>query len=366
MRSGRVLPWVVMLCALVSTPAFPQEWLTVEGLIDGEAFKTDAGSRLLSRNQGDPVAPGRLQLWAAAEAHAHLHFFVLGEVESAIGENDGETEAAIEQGFLRYTSPHHVVVELGRITTPVGAFSGRHFSNVNPLIGAPDTYDVSYPYGVKVAGFVSRLDYRAALVDLPVTNEKYLPPPGNAYRPALGGGVTLITGLRLGASMTRGPYLHRNLTAMLPSGTRWRDYQQKIVGLDVQFSRGYMELHGEWIRSRYDVPTHTQAVRGVASYADLKYTWTPRFFTAVRLEKNEYAYIEPVNPNYWHGEATSFYDVEAGVGYRFGPDTLLKASYRRDRWMVDEYLATTLPDGYAFAVQISHQFDVKSWFERPH
>ena len=63
------------------------------------------------------------------------------------------------------------------------------------------------------------------------------------------------------------------------------------------------------------------------------------------------------------------YDVtvrgaEIGAGWRFGADTIVKASWKRDLWDVDPEWAEWFPDGYAFAVQIAHSFDVRAWTAR--
>ena len=100
-------------------------------------------------------------------------------------------------------------------------------------------------------------------------------------------------------------------------------------------------------------------------YLEPKYTWTPRFYTAIRLEHNDYPYIQPIDNTFWLGSNAAFYDVEVGFGWRFNRDLLLKASYRRDHWNVDPSLRPYLPNGHAVALQLSYAFDVRSWFERP-
>ena len=58
------------------------------------------------------------------------------------------------------------------------------------------------------------------------------------------------------------------------------------------------------------------------------------------------------------------YNGEVGLGYRVSPGTLLKASYRHGWYDVLPAQRATLPNGYAFALQISCDMDIKSWFER--
>ena len=289
-RRGRGALLIAALLMFYAAPARSQDdKVLVQGLFDAEVWKTDSGSRLLSKNDGDTAPAGRLRLWAVGEFLPGLQGFVVARGEDGSGSYEGERQGRIEQAALRYTfrAPLRLVLEAGRIVTPLGNFPRRRLSTTNPLIGSPDSYDVSYPLGVQAGGQVSRFDYRVALLDLPLINEKYVPEPGTILRPALALGITPRTGLRLGGYATRGPYLNRDLDLFLPAGAGWRDFEQRIVGADIQFSRGYLELNGDFARSSYDVPAQARAVRGKAYFIEPKYTWTPRFFTALRLERND-------------------------------------------------------------------------------
>jgi len=339
----------------------------VGGLLDTKIWKTDAASRLLSRNEGDAAPAARLRLWAAAEFLPRLQGFVLGEAKDGKAYDDGETGTELEQAFLRYTfrPPLHLMVEAGQLLCPIGNFSRRYLSNVNPLIGSPDGYSLSYPLGLSVSGRAARLDYRVAFLDRPFGNENYVPKPGRALRPALALGVTPAVGIRLGAYATRGPYLGPEVAPMLPAGDAWRDFRQSTYGVDAQFSRGYFELNGDFARSTYEVPGIVRSARGLAYFVEPKYTWSPRFFTALRFERNDYPYIMAVAPGVFIDPNANLYDVEAGAGYRLGPGALLKIAYRRDRWDVDPSRKPMFPDGYSVSAQLSYRFDVNSWFERP-
>jgi hypothetical protein len=372
-RAPRRRPWIrrivwLLGCALVWVPPAPcDERVLVGGLLDAEFWKTDDGSRLLSRNDGAAAPATRLRLWAATDFMPRLQGFVLGEASGGRANGEEGTETELEQAFLRYSfrPPLRLMVEAGQLMTPIGNFSRRYLSSVNPLIGSPDSYSLSYPLGLQLTGQASRLDFRAALLDRPFVNERYVPGPGRALRPALAAGVTPVVGTRLGAYATRGPYLGPEVAPMLTPGEDWRDFRQAVYGIDAQFIRGYFELNGDFARSSYEVPGAARSVRGRAYYLEPKYTWSPRFFTALRLERNDYAFIKPLGPGLWLGTTADFIDVEAGAGYRFGPGTVLKLAYRRDRWNVDQSMKSFLPNGYSISAQLSYRFDVNSWFERP-
>ena len=90
-----------------------------------------------------------------------------------------------------------------------------------------------------------------------------------------------------------------------------------------------------------------------------------RLYVALRLERNDYPFIALVSPTFWVARTTDFHDEEFGLGFRVSASTLLKASYRQDRWHIDAgNQAFIRPGGRAFAAQLSQSFDVMNWVER--
>jgi hypothetical protein len=352
---------------LAVSPAPCDEHVLVGGLFDAEFWKTDGGSRLLSRNDGDAAPGGRLRLWAASEFRPRLQGFVRGEAYGGRADTEYRAETELEQAFVRYTfaEPRRLVIEAGRLVSPIGNFSRRYLSSVNPLVGSPDGYSLEYPLGLQATGQAGRFDYRAALVDRPFVNTAYVPPTGRALRPALAAGLTPLVGTRLGVYATFGPYLGPRVESMLSPGERWNDFDQLVYGLDVQYSRGYFELNGDYARSSYQAPGGASDVHGFTYFIEPKYTWSPRLFTALRLERNDYPYIAPMAPGVWLATTTDFYDAEAAAGVRLGPGAVLKVAYRRDLWRVDDTLKSFFPDGYALSAQLSYSFNVNTWLERP-
>jgi hypothetical protein len=342
-------------------PALAQDWLLLDGIADGEFWATDSGSPLLTRNDGTPAPLGRVQLFFGAAIRPELQLLALGELEAGKGGAEGKTEVDYDQLLLRYLRSPALVIDVGKFASPVGTFANRRFSPVNPLIGVPEGYPVTYPWGVKVDGTAGQFDYRAALISLPVSNENFVPEPAPWPRPALGAGFTPITGLRIGASYTRGPYLNADLGTAIPSGTFWENYAEQVVAFDGSFSRGYFEFHGEAAVSHYQIPTR-ESITGFGAYLEFKYTLAPRFFLATRLEYNKYAYIEPESDAPWEAELVPIYNGEFGAGYRLGAKTLLKLSYRRDTGSVEASQKSEFPSGNALAFQVSQSFDLKGLF----
>lgn len=348
-----------LVIALLVLPAAgaAQTHAMLLGTVDAELWDTDTSSNLLSRNGGRPSTLARVTLWGAVEPHARLVLYGLAAYET--GSAIGIPHHELEQLGLRYTPSARAVVDAGKIAMPLGGFSARRFSWRNPLVGTPDAYPVTYPYGVTITGTVSVLDYRVGVVSLPVAHEDYTPEPSHAARPALTIGVTPVIGVRLGAGYTWGPYLNDTLTASQLDGRKWSSYLQRVTIVDLAASYGYFELFAEAGISEYDVPRTAAPVEGFAYFVEGKYTVTPRLFAAIRLERNDYPFVQPVSPTFWVARKTDFHNEEFGVGYRFGAGTLLKVSYRQDVWQVDAGNAPFVrPGGRAVAVQFSQRFDV--------
>jgi hypothetical protein len=330
-----------------------QRGLALQAIADGELWATDSGSRLLTRNDGHPAALFRLQVLAGAQLSSHVQLFALTELETGPARAGEETEVTVDQLTLRYVASPAIVLEGGRLYHPVGAFAARRLSVSNPLIGLPDGYPVVYPWGAQVQGTLSRFDYRVALVTLPISHTGYLPHADARLRPAIGAGFSPVAGVHIGLSATAGTYLSRAVQDSLPPGAAWTDFRQRVLAFDARVSRGYFESHAELSLSGYDAPAHTASTNGLSYYVEGKYTWSPRLFTALRFEVNNYAFIRPSGGASWTARSVQMVNGEAGVGYRVSAALSLKASYRRDHWPPDA--RAFLPNGYAAALQVSYQ-----------
>jgi len=361
---ARLTPWIVaVLFIFLSQASSAGQRFLIEGIFDAEIYKTGAHSQLLSRNHGDIATLGRLQLWSAFQISAGLQIYGLAELESDNSSGHRKTEAEIEQFALRYTSQSspYFFLEAGKILSPLAAFSNRHLSTVNPLIRQPYIFSTTYPRGVQLAGAFDWFDYRAALLDLPDFNSDFLGfEPGSALRPAVGFGVTPKVGLRMGVTFTKGPYLNRELESSLPVMTSWRDYKQKVLGFDFQYSRGYLEISGQMVKTRLDVPFQDKRTNDSSYYLELKYTWTPRFYSAARYGDYRADFFNHSDDMPWTVFNRKFQDLEVGLGYRFSANTLFKVSYSRDSWDAAKPSVHPLQKGRSLALQLSFNFDLGS------
>ena len=340
---------------LVATTAAAAQQAALDVLVDAEAWETDAGSRLLARNEGRLAFLGRLHAWGTVRFAPAWELVAMGEVEGASGEE--EVEVGIEELVLRYFPSRALHVEGGKLLTPLGGFAARGFSNLNPLIGKPDGYSDAYPWGVVAAGAAGPFDYRAGLVSLPGADPDYMPEAGHTLRPIVGAGWSAGPAFRVGMGVTHGPYLGPDVQDSLPVGAEWRDFRETIVALDARYSGGYAVLRGELAWAVYDVPTLVDPVHSMGGYVEALLTLTPRLFAAARLERYRYARVRPEGAPTWRGTETTQQNGEVGVGYRLGPGTVVKLSYRLDHWPDDPS-----DDGHALAVQLSQWVDVGGVF----
>ena len=357
---------LVFVLSVLPSLAAAQSNILFQGLLDLEGWKTDTTSTLLRRNGGELGPVVRLRLWSAIEPARGLFLFANVESEAGSGQAFGESGVytALEQWGVRLARHPSLVLNAGRMVHPLGAFGSRVLSTRNPLIGIPDGYLPVYPLGVMASGERGKFDYRAAAVSLPPTHRDYVPDPDHALRPVLSLGVTPIQGFRIGVTATDGPYLNNELTSSQLDGKGWRSYRQRIAAADLQFGVGHFDLRSEVVATEYEVP-RSGRINGQAAYVEASQTLTPRVFVAARAEFNHYPFIRAISDTDWISRRTDFKAVELGGGFRFGANTTLKASYRRDDWKVTAANAGFVrPGGQAFAIQFSRRFDVMEWVSR--
>jgi hypothetical protein len=346
--------WLLVLaCTAAQVRPVAAQRVAVDILTDAEVWETDAGSQLLARNRGVIAAEGRLRGWVVYRASRKIELLAHGMVEGGSAEAE-PPEWYLEQLELRASPSQRLTIEAGKILQPIGAFGARRFSNTNPLIGTPDAYPSQYPWGGVATGRAGAFDYHVGVTSLPPVNTRYTPEPGHLLRPVGGLGMSVGPALRIGVTVTHGPYLSDEVTAQLPAGSSWKDYKQTVVASDLRWSVGYVEARAEVAWSSYDAPTVSDPLHGLGWYAELRGTVSPRLFLAGRFEHYRYPFILPINPSFWVGRETTQMNGEVGLGYRFTAATLLKTSVRRDHWPEHTIAgAPPFPDGYAVALQLS-------------
>jgi len=362
LRAGLAL--LLLWCGFATgAPVRADERIIVQGLADMEAWNTSE-SGLLGRNEGEPSGLARSRLWASASFTDGLQGFAMGSIEGGSADAEEGTQADLLQAWMQYSfAPgRRLMIRGGKMVQPIGGFASHYLSSNNPLVGSPLSYGVSYPIGVQVSGAAGRFDYLAAVTDKPITRTYGgVDEPLSALRPMVSVGIRPTIGLRVGAYATQGTWLNREQQEEnLMPGDSWRDFRQHVHGLDLSFSRGHLELTGEITRTRTEAPGDLTA-RGVVYALEPKFTISPRWFAAARLEAARLGNAVPYGM-YWGVHTQVVKDAEAGFGFRVDPRLLVKASwrvahagvYRDDRPRTDSVVA----------LQLSYSFDVNDWVER--
>lgn len=295
--------------------------------------------------------------------------FRLSSSLSLLGELRAENGAGLEGAawYLRWhpSARHPLDVQAGRIPPVIGLFAREPYGRDNPLIGAPLAYqyllslrpdalpltaddlirmrgrgwEPTYPVGatslttgvpivsafrwdtgleaqwhpgwLSIAGALTRGSAAVPAV-------KHDDNAGQTWsgRIALGG----TSGLTVGVSGARGPWLDASVLSLVPTNVRHDDLQT-LVATDVEYGWGAWLIRGEEIRSVFELPivdaaspdTHLAAWSG---YIEARYRLRPRWQVAGRVEHLNFGTVAGTSlglPVTWEAPVKR---VSADVGYR--------------------------------------------------
>jgi hypothetical protein len=234
-------------------------------------------------------------------------------------------------------------IQVGRIPAVFGTFS-RRYNNDNPLIGLPLAYqyltslrpdaipasaddllnyrgrgwEVAYPVpdpnnkaqgvpiitaykwdtGIEMRGTSHRVEGAFAVTSGTLANPRV--DDDNKGRQLSGRvAVTPVVGLVVGASLARGEFLAHQIAEYYEPVFPGAHYQQRALGVDGEYSRGYWIVRGELIESRWTLPAAnrpfiTNPLRATAGYVEARYRITPRVFAATRVDHMTFSTITGV------------------------------------------------------------------------
>ncbi len=310
----------------------------------------------------------------AAELRAGPHFGAMADVRT---DNLNAPRAYALYLRLRPWRDRPFDVQAGQIPTVFGAFPRRRYLLDNPLIGTPLAYQyltslradavplnanqlaarrglgwlVPYPEaspplaaGLPLVnaerwdtGVEVRLGSDPVQLALSVTQGTLCQPQFHddntgkqvsgrvAWKP--------VSGLTAGLSGALGPYLARSVTDTLPPGLP-RAYDQKVLGLDLEWAYGYWIVRAEVIWNAWEVPVLEapfidSPLKALGLTLEARYKVAPGLYVAARADRLNFSRIETSYSSLpWDAPVTR---VEAGVGYSIRRHFLLKAIYQYDR-----------------------------------
>jgi hypothetical protein len=384
-QSGRtlIMAWLVTLVPLAAAAQIlPSEPYTFAGgrvTIGGEA------SASVSTNPDDPgwfnytdYEHNALRLFRigfSTDVRLGSRVSVLGEFRADNWEDFGPYALYAR---VRPWTEREFDIQIGKIPPTFGAFARRRYAGTdNPVIGYPLAYQYltslrpdavpataddllrmrgrgwrpSFPVGstavspglpivsafqwdtgVEVRAGSAPLELSASVTTGTLSNPRVRDDNGGkqiagrvAWRP--------IVGLVAGFSGARGPYLGDRLINSLPKTIGRRDFHQRALGADLEYSRDYWLIRGEAIFNDWELPAisapaiveplHARAVLIEGRYAVL-----PGVFLGGRYDYLGFSRIQgSKNTQTWDAPVTR---VEAGGGYYLRRNLVAKITYQHN------------------------------------
>jgi hypothetical protein len=271
------------------------------------------------------------------------------------------------QAGLRYErrGPIAVRVDAGQILSPIGLGLYDVRPGVNPTIVPHLSYlqpmpvfdptgprvsavSATYPLGAQLTVSSGTWDARAAVVNSAPTRLYAIGGTANPRQTPVavfGGGVTPITGLRLGASFAHGLYATKD-EITVPSAGDGR--AMTMAGAEGEWAFAGTKIAGEFIRTAFETAASNRSI-AYEWFIQGQQTLTPRWFVAARHEGTS---APPLINGIVVGTRTDFAVVETTAGFRVTRDVTLRGSYYTRRF----YGATTWVHQAGVSVVWAHRW----------
>lgn len=354
---------IVLLLLLFSISQLNGQHFRLDLNIEPTLTKFDPGNGPVQRintnfRNDDPFNPFRIKFFPQVRINETFGVsgdFLLDTKATTIdGKNDQPFRVDGLYFSVRGLLNNKVNFWLGKIPTPVGTFSARSYSHLNPLIGFPLAYHYKVPHsgaqafdettslrfrdnlapgvtsiyeacwitGASVFGDVGHFTYTLAVGQGTLTNPEAKENGGIQIAGHIGWEPNewLTAGISGGVA----PYLEHE--AGLPAGIGIRDPQHHLFGVDIKAKFDDLTIFIEGVYNSWDTPqyTHDKNVEAYMAYVEGQYFLSQDFYLAARFDKIMYDNItNPVN-----GQQTPWgYDVtriEAGFGFSPTSHLILK------------------------------------------
>ena len=255
---------------------------------------------------------------------------------------NGDWNRQIWIAAVRYQRPGPVGlrVDAGLIPSPVGLSNLMLRPQLNPLVSLPaslfqplPTTEIGtpratllgavYAYGANATVSGARWDARAAVIDTSPLRTRRIFASTNPPRfdnVVVGGGITPVVGLRVGASVTHGGWLRAGETPTITE-----DHDATIVTVESEFSYRFTKLQGEWVRDELSTTSGQSVVWGW--FVQGQQTLSPRWYVAGRVERMSAPALTLLSTI----EQQRFDGVEETLGYRLTPGLTLRVDHRARR-----------------------------------
>lgn len=351
----------------------------VSGLLELEGYDFQLPAPALIQSQGERLFVPRLSVFLDAQLGSRCYAFVQARVDRGFDPSTSEAQARLDEYALRYTpwKDGRLNVQLGKFATVVGNWTTRHDGWSSPFVTAPLPYEhltgiwdtdalrtsgvllqwahvrpglpaavtaiekslrvpivwgPSYATGVALSGDVGRFRYavEAKLGSLSSRPEAWRHAREQRHHPT----VSTRLGYRpnqmwnIGVSASSGPYLREFADRSFAPRRGRGDYRQLVLAQDIAFAWHHLQIWSEIYAARFEIPKVGNADT-LAYYAEAKYKFTPRFFGAVRWNRQVFGRIPDRGTQVRWGH--DVWRVDAGPGFRFTPHMQLKFQYSLQR-----------------------------------
>lgn len=306
----------------------------------------------------DSFVVPRVSAFADVFAGSRLYGLIELRLDRGQVPSDGSLQARIEQAFLRLTPFNRdLSLQIGRFVSPFGAYPQRHHSGSDPLVrpplgydhrtilstrhvplrndgflgwkldptffrprGAPPIWNTPYQLGAALLGSHRVVSYRLALMNSAPSSE---PDVWNDIQRRFSEmsvvanvGLQLTPELRVGASFNEGSYLDPDSVQALPRGKSLSDFSQTLYGVDVTFTRGLVQLRGEFMHDTWQVPNVRDNPIDISYFAEATIKLRPGLFITGRFNEIRFNAISRDSGarEAWDYNVTR---TQLGAGYRF-------------------------------------------------
>jgi hypothetical protein len=317
-----------------------------------------------------------LRIDVSASVKAGPHLAILAELRT---ENFDRLEPYALFVRIRPWAARDFDLQIGRVPPTFGAFARRTYASDNPLIGYPLAYqyltslrpdslpasadellrkrgdgwlvrysvgDTALAPGVPLvsafrwdtgvqahAGDANGFISAAASVTTGTLSNPLFRDDNDGQQ--LAGRVQLrpTTGVIVGASVARGPFVSDALARTADADGRAADYMQTAWGADLEYSRAHYLVRLESIFSAWDLPIVREPhlalpLRAVSTSVEGRYKLTPAFYAAARVDHLGFSEIVGTQARApWDAPVTR---VEVGGGYSILRNFQVKASVQHN------------------------------------
>lgn len=212
-----------------------------------------------------------------------------------------------------------------------GWLSNYSIGDTAPDRGVPLVSSFTYDTGAQLTAGWGIVELTAAVTTGTLSNPRIS--DDNAGK-QLGGRLTAApaTGLLLGASFARGPFLSRHAVDASGMGDE-ETYTQTARGLDVEYSWGHWVVRGDAVFSAWRIPFPAEGriatLRAAAAAAEARWTFMPGAYAAARIEHLAFGGIAtPEGPRAWDAPVSR---LEVGGGYYIQRNVVARLSLQVNR-----------------------------------